>query len=369
MNISIEKKPLSALSAHPAFQQTAYWGYVKYNEGWQPNSFQVELQDNSTASSVPLKADLLVLTAPLSSEATMAYIPYLPLPLPRGATEGVCLEQLSEVLKAYLPSNCVFIRYDLDWESPWSKDENRFASDGSWMGEPDPYVQEMRMNFDTHYGMLRRSPSDVLPTNTVFMDLQHSRDEIMQGMKSKTRYNIRLSYRKGVSVREGSLEDLPAWYAIYEETVRRNGIIRSDYQYFRNVLTARKNSKSSSVHLLLAEKDGLPVAGMFLAKSATRATYLYGASSSSRRNLMSTYALQWEAMNRAKIMGCEYYDMFGVAPKADPNHPMYGLYRFKTGFGGDLFHRQGCWDYPYQEEQYELLRAAELQAEGYHTRN
>src|SRR6056297_3103285 len=236
------------------------------------------------------------------------------------------------------------------------------------MGEPDPYVQELRMNFDTHYGMLRRSPSDVLPTNTVFMDLQHSRDEMMQGMKSKTRYNIRLSYRKGVTVREGSLEDLPAWYAIYEETVRRNGILRSDYQYFRNVLTARKNSKSSSVHLLLAEKDGLPVAGMFLAKSAERATYLYGASSSSRRNLMSTYALQWEAMSRAKKMGCEYYDLFGIAPKADPNHPMYGLYRFKTGFGGELFHRQGCWDYPYQEEQYELLRAAELQADGYNLR-
>ena len=67
---------------------------------------------------------------------------------------------------------------------------------------------------------------------------------------------------------------------------------------------------------------------MFLVLSAHRATYLYGASSSSMRNLMPTYALQWKAMLIAKKCDCTEYDMFGVSPNPDPSHPMYGLYRF-----------------------------------------
>lgn len=67
---------------------------------------------------------------------------------------------------------------------------------------------------------------------------------------------------------------------------------------------------------------------MFLVLSAHRATYLYGASSSSMRNLMPTYALQWKAMQIAKKCDCTEYNMFGVSPNPDPSHPMYGLYRF-----------------------------------------
>ena len=64
---------------------------------------------------------------------------------------------------------------------------------------------------------------------------------------------------------------------------------------------------------------------------------------------MPTYALQWEAIRRAKAAGCLEYDMFGVAPQTDPTHPMYGLWKFKHGFGGEIFHQLGCWDYPLLE--------------------
>ena len=64
---------------------------------------------------------------------------------------------------------------------------------------------------------------------------------------------------------------------------------------------------------------------------------------------MPTYALQWEAIRRAKAAGCLEYDMFGVAPQPDPTHPMYGLWKFKHGFGGEIFHQLGCWDYPLLE--------------------
>ena len=112
--------------------------------------------------------------------------------------------------------------------------------------------------------------------------------------------------------------------------------------------------------------DDVPLAAMFLVMSAHRATYLYGASSSEKRNLMPTYALQWEAIRTAKTNSCAEYDLFGVAPCPDPSHPMYGLYKFKQGFGGELFRQMGCWDYPLNEERYDVLRACEMRSKGYY---
>jgi lipid II:glycine glycyltransferase (peptidoglycan interpeptide bridge formation enzyme) len=83
---------------------------------------------------------------------------------------------------------------------------------------------------------------------------------------------------------------------------------------------------------------------------------------------MATYALQWEAIQRAKARGCTEYDMFGISSKPEPSHPLYGLYRFKRGFGGTIFHRMGCWDYPLNTELYERYRTAEMTSQGYHLR-
>jgi lipid II:glycine glycyltransferase (peptidoglycan interpeptide bridge formation enzyme) len=105
---------------------------------------------------------------------------------------------------------------------------------------------------------------------------------------------------------------------------------------------------------------------MFLVISLNRAYYLYGASSSSNRNAMATYALQWEAIQIAKSKGCVDYDMFGVAPRPDPHHPLYGLYKFKLGFGGKLYHSIGSWDYPLNGEQYNRFVSMELNGKGYH---
>src|SRR5690606_22340314 len=134
------------------------------------------------------------------------------------------------------------------------------------------------------------------------------------------------------------------------------------------VLTARADDTSSpaEVELLIAEHENIPLAAMFLVISGNRGTYLYGASSSVNRNLMATYALQWEAINIARSKGCTEYDFFGVAPKADASHPLYGLYKFKTGFGGKIHHNLGCWDYPLDQGKYNHLLATEMHSQGYH---
>jgi len=129
---------------------------------------------------------------------------------------------------------------------------------------------------------------------------------------------------------------------------------------------ATDSTSPAEVLLLVAELDGQPLSAMFLIITGERGSYLYGASSSEHRNSMSTYALQWEAIQLAKARGCTQYDMFGVSPGPDPAHPLYGLYTFKVGFGGQLYHSMGSWDYPLMTDEYRIFRSAELSRPGYH---
>jgi lipid II:glycine glycyltransferase (peptidoglycan interpeptide bridge formation enzyme) len=71
-------------------------------------------------------------------------------------------------------------------------------------------------------------------------------------------------------------------------------------------------------------------------------------------------------MRIAQNKGCTEYDMFGIAPTPDPAHPMHGLYRFKTGFGGNQYHTLGCWDYPLDHNKYQYLNTMEMSSQGYH---
>ena len=131
-------------------------------------------------------------------------------------------------------------------------------------------------------------------------------------MKPKTRYNIGLAHRKGVTVKSMGLDGIHIWYELYKETAARNHILLNDLKYFQAVLSARADDTHSpaDVNLLVAEKDDKLLAAMFLVITQNRGSYLYGASSSTERNLMATYALQWEAICRSKEAGCTEYDMF-----------------------------------------------------------
>jgi len=372
MNIVIEKKDIKEVYETAIIQQTAFWSEVKTKQGLQSEAFNFKVENKkifgNALKNTYTHADFLVLLQPLDNEYSVAYVPYGPEIEPNEENQGKFLEELSESLRTYLPSKCILIRYDLAWESHWAKESDRFDELGNWNGPPEKKYQEFRFNFDTVNWNLRKANSDILPSNTIFLDLQKDNDQILQDMKPKTRYNINLSYRKGVNVKKVGMENLHIWYALYQETAQRNRIHINDISYFKTVLTARAENTASpaDVELLLAELDGTPLAAMFLVISGNRGTYLYGASSSSNRNYMATYALQWEAMKIAKERGCMEYDFFGVAPRAEPSHPLYGLYKFKTGFGGELYHRMGCWDYPLHLEQYNRFIAVEMQSQGYH---
>lgn len=363
MQVTLEEKHTGHINNRTVLQQTAFWAKVKQAHGYDTRAFDMHVK-----TAKQYRDDMLVVIRDIGDHAVMAYVPYGPTFNPGQDSEGQYLETLSESLRPFLPDNCMFIRYDLTWRSPWMDDKNRYDENSQYMGPPEPRVRELRMNINTQKWRLRKAPTDILPAHTVFVDIRQDKNMLLQRMKPKTRYNIRLAKRKGVSVNTVDHEKLPLWYDMYTATTRRNGIISKDIDYFRSVINATKtkHTAKAGIHLLMAEVGDKPLAGMFLAISGKRATYLYGASSKENRNFMGTYALQWKAMKLANKAGCKEYDMFGVAPAPVPSHPMYGLYRFKTGFGGYMYHRQGCWDYPLNEKQYDVYRAVELNGQGYH---
>lgn len=370
MKLTIEKKSIIDIYDTPIVQQTSFWSRVKSKQGLRSFAFDYKIPNRDLYLNVGgyscTRADFLLFLQHLNSNDCVAYVPYGPEIEPSEEKQGVFLEELSESLRSYLPRECIAIRYDLNWRSHWSPDSD--SSGGPWLGAPEKKYQEFKLNFDTNNGNLVKSNSDILPANTIIVDLSVSEQEILFRMKPKTRYNIGLALRKGVDIRLGTIDDLKIWYDLYVETARRNGLYINDIHYFYSVFAAKMENDTLPVHLklLIAYVDKVPLAAMFLLISSHRATYLYGASTSAMRNFMPTYAMQWRAIQIAKAYGCSEYDMFGIAPNAEPSHPMYGLYKFKIGFGGSVFHQMGCWDYPLHNDKFSLLQASEMSNKGYY---
>jgi len=372
MIADIEDKAIKQIYRTAIIQQTAYWSKVKEMQGLTSKAYDFRVKSADlfvdAKEDAFIVGDLLILIQNLDADHCLAYVPYGPEIEPSEENQGFFLEQLSESLRTYLPKNCILIRYDLSWESHWAKDEDCYDLQGNWLGVPEKRIQEIRLNYNTENWNLRKANTDILPSNTIFMDLRKDQDSLMAAMKPKTRYNINLANRKGVTIKSLGMESLPVWYELYKETAQRNNFILGDINYFRIVLTAKANDTESpaQVYLLVAEVDETPLAAMFLVVSGNRGTYLYGASATQNRNYMATYALQWKAMQMAKDFGCVEYDFFGVSPTADPSHPMYGLYRFKSGFGGEIYHRLGCWDYPLDKQKYNIYSSMEFKNQSYH---
>jgi len=353
VDVRIVPKTLPSLETTRLLQQTSLWGRIKRRLGWRAIALDLEA-DGAAAG------DVLIVVKDVGGGASVAYAPYGPEGLPSDDGRGEYLAALSGEMRPHLPDDCLFVRWDLPWESPYAKEADRYDCDGHWLGAPETRVRESRMNFGVRSGRLRKAKTDILPPDTLLVDLTLTPDELMTRMKPKTRYNVRLAAKRGVTVRTAGHGDLETWNALYADTARRNRMTAHRDGYFASVL-ARPDGRAGdeTITMLLAEKEGRPLAAMFLSISADRATYLYGASSSEERQLMAPYALQWAAMMTAKRAGCSSYDLFGVAPRPDPDHPMYGLYAFKSGFGGSMLHRQGSWDFAYDESGYESYAAFE----------
>ena len=296
------------------------------------------------------RSPLLVIRRRIGPFISFAYVPWgpeLPADFPSDSkTRTAALEELAAALRFYLPGNTAFIRFDPPW-----------YTEGA--GTPPPQIHEPFVH----------AAADVQAPDTVIVNLDGSRDTILGRMKNKWRYNSKLALKRGVVIRCPDEEGLKTFYALLMETAKRDHISIHNFHYYKMLFSHTKeyqgktgennSSAAPAVHLYTAEYEGETLAAIIVLFRGREAVYLYGASSNYMRNLMSPYALQLRAMMDARDAGCTEYDLFGIPPREDPNHPMAGLYRFKTGFGGRIIHRPGSWDYTFRPFEMELFRFLE----------
>jgi lipid II:glycine glycyltransferase (peptidoglycan interpeptide bridge formation enzyme) len=310
-------------AAHPNLHllQTAEWGELKSAFGWKP----VRILSGD------MGAQILFRKLPLGF--TIGYIPKAD--SGQWTDDGGIWNEIDLVCRK---QHAIFCKIELDgWETPLPP---RPSPSGRGVG-------------------VRESLHNIQPPRTITLDITGSEDDILTRMKQKTRYNVRLAEKKGVTVR--AWDDLDGFHQMMQVTGGRDGFGVHSLEYYRRAY--KLFHPTGMAELLVAEYEGKPLAALMVFTRGRRAWYVYGASNDQERNRMPTYLLQWEAIRWAKAHGCEEYDLWGVPDEEEAkleaefesrHDGLWGVYRFKRGFGGELKRAMQAVDRVYSPLLYKL---------------
>lgn len=309
------------LTRHPQAHllQTTAWGELKTEFGWR------------TARLAAGEAGAQVLFRPLPLGFTIAYLPKGPLGAP--------------------------------WQALWPELDRLCRRNRAIFLEIEPDLWESDPGHASHFPppLFRPSPHPIQPPRTLVIDLQDSEEALLARMKQKTRYNIRLAQKKGIVVRLSG--DLAVFNTLIEETGARDAFSVHSPAYYRSAY--ERFHPHGACEMLVAEFEGQPLAALMIFTRGKRAWYFYGASSNEERSRMPTYLLQWEAIRWARRVGATEYDLWGVPDAGEETletqfttraDGLWGVYRFKRGFGGELRRASGPWDRVYLPPLYTLYR-------------
>ena len=291
------------LEHHPEAHllQLGEWGELKKDFGWKPIRI---IFDSQTG------AQILFCRLPLGLT-----IGYLPKPVMGDKLQETSNEFWKEIDSICKHNHAIFLKMEPD----------------AWMDDFQP------SNLPT----FKLSKHNIQPPRTIIVDIKDSEETILARMKPKCRYNIRLAEKKGVTVRAWG--DLPAFHEMMIVTGGRDNFGVHSLEYYQRAYELFYSK--GTCELLAAEYEGKPLASLMVFANGKRAWYVYGASNDHERNRMPTYLLQWEAIRWAKARGCEEYDLWGVPDENEEtleanfesrHDGLWGVYRFKRGFGGQL---------------------------------
>ncbi len=299
--------------------QSSQWGDFKKQFGWQP----FWLANSSCGA--------LILFRKLLCNRTIAYIPKGPL----GSAWTTLWDELFALCRK-MHAIVLYVEPDC-----WQEDYAAIERD-----------------------MKEFSPSNlsIQPRRTIVLSLQGKKEQWLDRMKQKTRYNIRLAEKKGITITKTS--DMDVFDQLMQETAIRDGFgvhQRNYYQVAYETFYPR-----GMCELFLARYINQPLAAIMVFKHGNRAWYFYGASNDLERNRMPTYLLQWEAMRWAAEVGCREYDLWGIPDIEESelenqfsqrSDGLWGVYRFKRGFGGIIKRSVGVYERILQPALYPVYLA------------
>ena len=313
------------------FQQSLEWAEIK-KPNWKPEVILAEDEDKNIIGSLCVWIRKMPIFGNIMYSSRGPVCDIHDIAVMKQLTDGA-----KELAKKY---NAIALRIEPDIESD------------------DQVFRDIVINLGYKVKDDAKDFKDQIQPRYVFrLDIKNkTEDEVMSEFHQKWRYNIRLAIKKGVEIREGTREDLKDFHKIMIETGNRDGFITRSLEYFEKMYD---NMAPEHMKLLLAYYDGKPISGVIPIFYGNKTWYLYGASSNQHRNLMPNYLLQWEMIKMAIARKDDIYDFRGVSGVVDENHPQYGLYRFKKGFGAKFTEFIGEIYIPFKPIRYKLYKFSE----------
>jgi lipid II:glycine glycyltransferase (peptidoglycan interpeptide bridge formation enzyme) len=280
--------------------QMGEWGELKKDFAWKPVRI---ILNNEVGCQILLRRLPLGLT-----------LGYMPKPVISNQFSGISGQFWQEVDSICKKNHAIFLKIEPDvWDDPS-------------VYYPSSFIL---------------SPHNIQPPRTIVISIKDDEDKILARMKPKCRYNIRLAEKKGVTIR--AWDDISAFHEMMTVTGGRDNFGVHSKEYYQRAYELFHSN--GTCELLVAEYEGKPLASLMVFANAARAWYVYGASNDQERNRMPTYLLQWQAIRWAKARGCDEYDLWGVPDENEEtleanfesrHDGLWGVYRFKRGFGGQV---------------------------------
>ncbi len=339
----------------PHILQTEEWGKVKAQFGWRPiqvvwmrekTGYRMVRYEPSLTMEGQVVAAVQVLqrSIPIAGFAARLSVMYAPKgPLLDWEDASLQEQVLKDIHLLAKKEGAIFIKIDPDVRIgtgvPGTPEAYEIPSGND-------YIATLRAH-GWHF-----SAEQIQFRNSVLIDLEKPEEQLLAIMKQKTRYNIRLAERKGVTIRAGTVADLDLLYRMYAETSLRDGFVIRDVDYYH--CAWKTFLEAGKAQALIAEVAGEPVAALVLFYFAQTAWYLYGMSRPLHREAMPNYLLQWKAIQTAQRLGCKVYNLWGAPDEFNETDPMWGVFRFKEGLGGTVTRTAGAWDLPTRPFYYTL---------------
>ena len=300
------------------------WEWSVFQETLGKKTFKIVVEENNN-----ILATALIIKQPLRLGKSYFYIPRGPILVDNRMVVEKQIELLEllfeKIKKLAKKEKAIFLRMDPAWKE--SEDLKNILLESGF-----------------------KFSGQVQPKSTLILNLKKSKEDLLSEMKSKTRYNIKVAQKHGVTFDKGQ-KYFDDFWNLMEQTSSRQEIIPHNKNYYKKLLQVL--SESNMAELVVAKYNNKVIVANFMIKNGLWCTYLHGASDYEHRNKMAPYFLQWESIKKAKEDGCSYYDFWGVDSDKWP-----GITRFKKGFNPEkeFTFYIGLWDEVYSHMWYNIYR-------------